>query len=43
MEIKNPAEMEVANIAREQIKGIRAGSIEDKFGWVHPIEIAVPV
>jgi len=41
MEIKDPANMTVANLAREQIKGIRAGSVPDKFGWVHPIDIAV--
>jgi branched-chain amino acid aminotransferase len=41
MEIKDPANMEVANLAREQIKGIRAGTIADKFNWVHPIEVGV--
>jgi len=41
MEIKDPSNLEVANLAREQIKGIRAGSVADKFDWVHPIALGV--
>ncbi|MBT8221445.1 MAG: branched-chain amino acid aminotransferase [Bacteroidia bacterium] len=38
MIMRDPADLEVANLARNEIKGIRDRTIDDKFGWVHLLE-----
>ena len=41
-EIKlNVDDYKIANIAFETISGIRKGTIEDKFGWMVPVEVMV--
>lgn len=41
MEISE-AGFEVGAMLKSEIEGIRARTIDDKFGWVHPLEASIP-